>query len=146
MSYGESTTKLQDAIKNRDYVDIAVRIFHELDRLMPPPMAAAVRFSQPEVARAWRTGGVIPEALQVEFALWLQALRARTEAIEESKRRLRSTMWAEVTLRKSGLHADYAAMLTSHHRREWRIARVSDDSAEREKQIQDAIKIRGGRT
>lgn len=147
MSYGErSTTKIADAIANRDHVAIAVDIFHQLDSLMPPPMPARPYASQPDVFRAWRHGGSIPEALKAEFLEWLRQVAARTEAIEESKRRLRSTMWAEVTLRKAGTHADYAAMLTSHHRREWRIARVSDDSGEREKQIQDAIKLRGERT
>lgn len=147
MSYGDRvTSKLSDAVLKRDHVSTAVEIFHALDTLMPAPLPPIVRFSQPDIVRAWRTGGLIPDALKGEFATWLDALHARTNAIEESKRRLRSTMWAEVTLRKAGSHADYAAMLTSHHRREWRIARVSDDSGEREKQIQDAIKLRGERT
>jgi hypothetical protein len=146
MSYGErSTTKIGDAIKNRDVVAIAIDIFHRLDTLMPPPMPAAPYASKPEVFRAWRSGGAIPDELKAEFREWLKQVGLRTDAIEESKRRLRSTLWAEVTLRASGQHADYAAMLTSHHRREWRIARVSDDSGEREKQISDAIKLRGTR-
>jgi hypothetical protein len=145
MSFGESTQKLSDAIKNRDYLDIAVRIFHELDNLQPVPMPAKPYASQPEVFAAWRCGGSIPEELKAEFRDWLTATTLRSSAHEENKRRLRSTAWAEVTLRAAGTHADYAAMLTSHHRREWGIPRVSTDMAEREQQIIHAIKTRGER-
>jgi hypothetical protein len=63
----------------------------------------------------------------------------RADVAAENKRRLRTTMWAEVTLRGTK-HQSFADMLGSFHREHWRIARVSDDSAERERQIVDAVR------
>ena len=68
------------------------------------------------------------------------------DALDECARRLRSTCWAEVTLR-GGKNASYATMLATFHREQWRIARVSSDSKERELQIDHHVKMhaRGAR-
>lgn len=56
----------------------------------------------------------------------------------ECTRRLRSTMWAEVTLRGTK-HASYSDMLAAFHREQWGITRVSSDSAKRESQMAYAV-------
>jgi len=131
-----------------DKTPLAVQIFNDLDTLMPldhprigPPVDwEAFKPNDP------RDTDAAKERFKAACIARHERVIAASDAQAENQRRLRTTMWEEAMLRASGKHADYAAMLTSHHRREWRIARVSDDSAEREKQISDAIKLRGERT
>lgn len=134
-------TKLSDAFRTRDNISIALMTFSQLDTLKPPSMPYVTPFSAPDVTRKWRSGGTIPEELRDQFEIWLRGSIERSSAVAEAKRRLRASMWAEVELRKSAAHADYAAMLGEHHRDSWRVARVNDDMETRERQIEDAVKM-----
>ena len=135
----EVPTPLMASVRNRDVTAIAKMVFADLETCMPPTIPAAVRFSVPDVVRAWRDKGTpIPEHHANEFAAWFIALKARNSAIEEAKRRLRSTMWAEVVLRGDS-DPEWARTLGAFHREQWRIALVSADSIKREEQIIDAV-------
>lgn len=134
-------TKISDALRERDPISIALLTFSQLDSMGKPSLPYVVPFTSPELLRKWRGGAVIPEELRDQFATWLAGSMERSGAVAEAKRRLRASMWAEVKLRASAAHADYAAMLAEHHRDTWKVARVSADMAEREKQIDDAVKL-----
>jgi len=132
-------TKIADALKSRDNISIALLTFSQLDSMRPPSMPYVVPFTAPEVIRRWRGGGTIPEELRDQFATWLAGSMERSSSVAEAKRRLRASMWAEVVLRASAAHGDYAAMLAEHHRESWKVARVSDVPSEREIQIAIAV-------
>jgi hypothetical protein len=139
----EMPTPLAASVRDRDVIALAKMVFADLETCMPPEIPAAVRFSVPDVVRAWRDKGTpIPEHHANEFGPWFIALKARNTAIEEAKRRLRSTMWAEVTLR-SDPDPEWSRTLGAFHREQWRIALVSADSVAREEQIIDAVKRLG---
>lgn len=117
---------------------IAEDVFTRLDTLRPAPVPGRKAFSDPSVLERWRRGDApIPELLRGEHQAWLEAASARTAAVEECKRRLRVTTWAEVTMR--AVDSEYAVHFTEFHRRYWGLTEVSDDMAAREKQIAEAI-------
>lgn len=68
-----------------------------------------------------------------------RVLRA-SDMQDEDRRRLRTTMWAEVTLRDPK-HKDYAARFAEWHRTEWLIAHVPDESTERERLVRSQVKL-----
>lgn len=134
-------TKISEAVRNRDQPTIALDVFKHLDSLRPPHLPDVVRFNPPELSRAWRDhGAAIPEQHRQQFEIWLAALTNRSGIVEEGKRRLRSTMWAEIMLRGTE-HYEYANMLAQFHREEWLVAHVTEDSAERERQLLAAVKM-----
>jgi hypothetical protein len=167
MSDGDRTTTLRDAISPRisardpfarkhialalrgDKRAIARQVFEDRESLRPVPIPERVDYSDPLALERWRDGGPAPtdEARALEFSLWRKATAARVNAIEENKRRLRSSTWAEVTLRTTD--PDYARILAGFHREHWRIAHVEADAPEnsdqpREHQVIAAVRLVAG--
>jgi hypothetical protein len=136
-----SADEIARVTKSRQNLEVvAEQTFSQLDSMRPMPMPERVVFSRTDILAKWHNGSsAIPDELKGEFSTWLEAVTRRSNAIEENKRKLRTTMWSEVVMRACKRH-DYADQFADFHRTYWRIALVSDDSAEREKQIESAVK------
>jgi hypothetical protein len=140
-----------ELLRDRDPFALAVKVYEELTTLYPPSIPDPARFSRPDLIKLWRKRGVPirdesigigqPDTLKAEFMGWLERELERSDIIDDARRRLRSTMWAEVTLRASSRRPDAVAVLARHHAIHWKIARVEECSKAREKQIETAIRL-----
>lgn len=142
--------EMLELLRERDTFALAVKTYEELIALQPPPLPRAADFSRPDLIRLWRTRGIPvcdpqalpgqPDLLKVEFMGWMESELARADALDEAKRRLRSTMWAQATLKASTRRPDAVAVLSRFHAQHWKVFTVADDVSGRERQIADAIK------
>jgi hypothetical protein len=123
--------------------ELAIQIFHELDTLHPTSIPTAPRFSDRGALEAWkRAQAPIPEVLKAEHLDWLERTIARSSALQENARRLRTSAFAEATLRNTE-HDDYAQTIAAFHREVWRIGHIPADRVKREQLVLDAVKQRG---
>lgn len=118
----------------QDPTATALAVIHQLEILGPVQLTPFASFSKPDMLEAWRKGAPIPDDKKDEFKAWLESVALRTEQLGENERRLRSTIWAEMTLRRTA-HTDMAQLMAAFHHDRWKLDSVSDDQVEREKQI-----------
>lgn len=125
---------LHDAMRNPE--KFALETFHAINSLKPLSVPPPLAFQDPKALRAWQEHGTpIPDALVNAFSAWLSQTMVRTGIIEENKRRLRATTWAQRKFVELDKH-DFARQLADFHRDEWGIVRVCEDSGECEEQLQ----------
>lgn len=138
-----ATAHQKRLLRDREPYALALQAFHELDLLHPNPIPPALGFSDPSALEAWKRGqATIPEHLAGEFLDWLERKNERSAAMHECARRLRTSAWAEVTLRGTE-HDDYAQTIAAFHREVWRIGHIPADREKRERLVLDAVKQRG---
>lgn len=119
-------------VRGRDTETMAIEIFSEVDNLQPLVVPRVEPFQDPHALRRWQEGASIDEKLVPSFASWLRQTHARTVAIGENERRLRSTMWAQWRLRGT----DYEQHFAAFHRERWGIDNVCMEGGAREEQVQ----------
>ena len=139
-----------ELLRDRDPFTLAVKTYEELLSLQPPRIPPSQQFSRPELIKLWRhrgipvqdpNAGMGADMLRAEFMGWLENELHRSDVLDDARRRLRSTMWAEATLRASSRRPDAVAVLARFHVERWKVAKVDACAAVREKQIEMAIKI-----
>lgn len=145
-----------ELLRDRDAFTLAVKTYEELLTLTPPRIPAPRPFSKPELIKLWRKRGIPvsdttlgigqPDTLKVEFMGWLESELDRSDAIDEAKRRLRSTMWAQIALRASSRRPDAVAVLSRFHLDRYNISSVEELASAREDQIEKAIRQLARRT
>jgi hypothetical protein len=135
---------------DRDPHPLAISIYEDVLTLQPPTIPRSLPFSRPDLIKLWRKRGIPvtdtnlgigqPNTLRAEFMGWLENELERSDALDEARRRLRSSMWAQAALRDSGKRPDAVSVLSRYHLERWGVAHVADDSAARESQIETAIR------
>lgn len=139
-----------ELLRDREPFALAVKTYEELLTLQPPTIPRSMRFSKPDLITLWRKRGIPvrdenvgmgqPDSLKAEFIGWLENELDRSDALDEARRRLRTTMWAQATLRASTRRPDAVSVLSRYHLDRWNIGRVDDCVKARETQIETAIR------
>lgn len=139
-----------ELLRDRDPFTLAVKAYEELLTLQPPSIPRSLQFSKPDLIKLWRKRGIPvqddrvglgqPDSLKAEFMHWLENELERSDMLDEARRRLRTTMWAQSTLRISARRPDAVSVLSRYHLDRWNISRVDDDVKARETQIENSIR------
>lgn len=131
-----------EMLRRRDVVAIGIDAIAHLDSLapvvVPPNLTPSLGLSR--FLRGQCTAGELVDAERLEYQEWLACADVRARAREENRRRLRHTLWAEVTLRDRG-ESEGASILRAWHAEHWGLADpASSHLPERERQVTACVR------
>lgn len=124
---------IMSVIRARDTVTIALEVLHALETLRPlhvPPLLQSVAMRE----LLERPPQSVPADMRQEHDIYVASRTARANAKAENRRRVRTTLWAEATLRRHGRQEH--EIVRAFNRDEWHVSESAAlDVAEREAQV-----------
>jgi hypothetical protein len=135
--------QLRESLRAHDLGTWAVTVFGQLEGLRPSFIPPYPRTGNPRVDDVWRIGGELPGKKTpdgADAAVFAGQTIARSLALGENERRLRTVIKALSALRKSEETKDFALIVERFLREEWRIALVPNDALSQEKLVIDTAR------